>query len=56
MLKEVTCDCGWRCQGTEAEIIAQVQQHGREAHGVETTREQVLAIAKDAKKPASTGG
>jgi predicted small metal-binding protein len=47
MLKEVTCDCGWRCQGSDDEIIAQVQRHGLEAHGVETTPEQVMAIARE---------
>ena len=46
-MKEVTCMCGWRTRGTEEEVIAAVIAHGREAHGVETTREEVLAIATD---------
>jgi hypothetical protein len=44
MLMEVTCRCGWRCRGTEDEVIAQVQAHGRSAHDVETTADEVRAI------------
>jgi len=44
-MKEVTCMCGWQCRGTEEEVIAQVQAHGKEAHGVAATREEILAIA-----------
>jgi predicted small metal-binding protein len=47
-LKEVTCMCGWRCRGTEDEVVEQVIAHGREAHQLETTREEVLALAVDA--------
>jgi len=46
-MKEVTCLCGWQCRGTEDEVVEQVQAHGREAHGIESTREEVLAIAID---------
>ena len=46
-MKEVTCMCGWRIRGTEDEIVEQVIAHGREAHGIETTREEVLALATD---------
>jgi len=48
-MKEVTCMCGWRCRGTEDEIVAQVQQHGRETHGTEATRDEILALAVDAR-------
>jgi predicted small metal-binding protein len=44
MLMEVTCRCGWQCRGTEIEVIEQVQAHGRSAHGVETTPDQIKAI------------
>jgi predicted small metal-binding protein len=44
MLVEVTCRCGWRCRGTEDEVIAQVQEHGRTAHGLETSPDEVRAI------------
>jgi len=46
-MKEVTCLCGWQCRGTEDEVVEQVIAHGREAHGVESTREEILAIAVD---------
>jgi hypothetical protein len=44
MLVEVTCRCGWRCRGTEDEVIEQVRSHSRSAHGVETTPDEVRAI------------
>jgi predicted small metal-binding protein len=44
-VKEVTCLCGWQCRGTEEEVIAQVQAHGLEVHGVAATREEILALA-----------
>jgi predicted small metal-binding protein len=46
-MKEVTCLCGWRTRGSEDEVVAQVIAHGREAHGIESTREEVLALASD---------
>ena len=46
-LKEVTCMCGWRCRGAEDEVVHQVQAHGREAHGIEATVEEILALAID---------
>lgn len=39
--------CGWQCRGTEDEVVAQVQQHGREAYGTEATRDEILALAVD---------
>jgi predicted small metal-binding protein len=47
VLKEVTCMCGWQCRGTEEEVIAQVQAHGVEVHGVAATREEILELAVD---------
>jgi predicted small metal-binding protein len=44
-MKEVTCLCGWQCRGTEDEVVEQVITHGREVHGVESTRDEILAIA-----------
>ena len=52
-MKEVTCICGWQCRGTEDEVIVQVQAHGREAHGIDSTREEILALAVDL--PAAAG-
>lgn len=44
----VRCDCGFEARGTEARLIPIVQRHGREAHRMEVTREQVLAMARPA--------
>jgi predicted small metal-binding protein len=42
---QVTCACGWRTHGTRTEVVEAVQAHGRSAHGVELTAEQVMAQA-----------
>jgi predicted small metal-binding protein len=42
----VTCECGLEVSGSEDEVVAKVQEHGREAHNMDVTREQVLAMAK----------
>jgi predicted small metal-binding protein len=44
----VRCDCGFEARGTEAKLVPVVQRHGREAHRMEVTREEVLAMAKPA--------
>ncbi len=45
--KQVSCDCGKtiREQGDE-ELVNAVQKHAKEAHGMDLTREQVLAMAE----------
>lgn len=42
----VKCDCGYEARGSQDKLIPAVQQHGREAHNMEVTREQVLAMAQ----------
>ena len=42
----VRCECGFEVRGAEEELIVAVQKHGREAHNMEATREQVLAMAR----------
>ena len=44
----VTCECGLEVRGSTDDVVAQVQAHGREAHNMDVTREQVLAMAKPA--------
>ncbi len=48
MEKTVTCECGWSFTGPEDELILAVQQHGKDVHGLEVTREQALAQARPA--------
>jgi predicted small metal-binding protein len=45
MIKQIVCDCGWSFRGTEDELVAAAQAHGREAHDMVPTREQALAVA-----------
>jgi len=45
MLKQIVCDCGWSARGTDDELVAAAQEHGRVAHDLVPTREQVLAAA-----------
>lgn len=45
MLWQVTCQCAWRVRGTKEEIVPAVQEHGRRVHNLETTEEQVMALA-----------
>lgn len=55
-MKEVTCLCGWQCRGTDDEIVVQVQEHGRTVHGIESTRDEILAIAVAVPAPGDDGG
>ena len=46
MTKVITCPCGYVVRGKEEkEIVAKAKQHAKEAHGMELTREQILAMA-----------
>jgi predicted small metal-binding protein len=41
----IVCECGYVVEGgTEDELVAAAQTHAREAHQLELTREQVLAM------------
>src|SRR6266849_4477323 len=44
MLMEVTCRCGWTTRGTKAQVIANIQAHGRSEHQTEVTPAEVRAI------------
>src|SRR5829696_1928981 len=49
MAKIMQCDCGHVVRGeTDDELVANVQKHAREVHGMEITKEQVLAMAQQA--------
>jgi predicted small metal-binding protein len=45
MLKQIVCDCGWSTRGTDDELVAAAQEHGRLAHDLVPSREQILAVA-----------
>lgn len=42
----VTCECGWRAQDTEPELVAAVQAHGESTHGILLSRGEILVIAR----------
>jgi predicted small metal-binding protein len=42
----VKCECGFEVRGPAAELVQLVQKHGREAHNMDATAEQVLAMAR----------
>jgi predicted small metal-binding protein len=42
----LTCACGWEISGTEEEVVVAAQDHGLRVHNMETSREEVLALAK----------
>ena len=40
------CDCGFEARGAdEDELVAQVQRHAREAHGMALSHEEALLLA-----------
>ena len=45
--KIVTCACGYEARGCDDEIVRIMQRHGREAHNMDATAEQILAMARD---------
>jgi len=40
------CDCGWSAQAPQPELIRRIQEHAREAHGLEITKKQALDQAR----------
>lgn len=45
MAKIINCDCGFVARGdSDDELVAGAQQHAKEVHGMELTREQVLSL------------
>jgi predicted small metal-binding protein len=49
MAKVLNCDCGFVIRGeTDDEFVANALAHAREAHNLELTAEQVLAMAETA--------
>lgn len=46
MTKLINCDCGYVVRGdSDDELVANGQAHARDSHGMDITREQVLALA-----------
>jgi predicted small metal-binding protein len=41
----VRCDCGWQARGSEDTVVEAATEHGRQAHNMTASREQILAMA-----------
>jgi predicted small metal-binding protein len=50
----VRCVCGWEATGTEDELVAATQEHGRRIHNMVATREEVLAMVVPGRAEAPT--
>lgn len=49
MEKQIQCPCGYVIQAeTEDQLVADAQQHAKESHDMELSREQALAMARPA--------
>lgn len=47
MAKIYRCECGVVIRGKDDDdLVAQSQRHARDVHGLDVTREQVLAMAR----------
>ena len=47
--KKVSCDCGTTIRGdTDDQLVTRVQQHARDTHGMDLSREQILSMAEPA--------
>jgi len=44
VLMEVTCRCGWVTRGSKSEVVENVREHGRSAHRLQVTPDEVRAI------------
>jgi len=43
----VTCACGFTARGGEDDVVAETQEHGRQVHNMDVSRQQVLEMASD---------
>jgi predicted small metal-binding protein len=49
MEKVINCPCGYIVKGaTDDELVARAQQHAKQVHQMDLSREQALAMAKPA--------
>ena len=40
------CDCGWSAQARQEDLIRAIQDHARQAHGLEITKKEALDQAR----------
>ncbi len=47
--KAVNCPCGWSVTtDSDDELVTKVQEHAKQVHNQEATREEILAMARPA--------
>ena len=47
MVKAIACPCGYVIRAADDEtLVARAQDHARQAHAMELTKEQALAMAR----------
>ncbi len=47
MAKSIKCPCGWSVSAdNDDELVRQVQQHAKEVHKLNPSRDEVLAMAQ----------
>ncbi len=47
--KTISCPCGWSITTeSDDELVTKVQEHAKQVHNQESTREQILAMARPA--------
>ena len=51
----VRCACGWETSGPEDTVVESTQEHGRRAHNMLATREQILAMAIESEEGPASG-
>ena len=52
VMKTVRCDCGFVVRsGDDDKLVAELQQHAHDDHGMNLSREQVLAMAQPEPDP-----
>jgi len=57
VMKTVRCDCGFIVRsGDDDKLVAELQQHARDDHGMSLSREQVLAMAQPEPDPQPPHG
>ena len=42
---KIACACGWETTGTESEVVAATQEHGRSLHNMDLDHSQAMAMA-----------
>jgi predicted small metal-binding protein len=42
----ISCDCGFTSEGDPDTVVAETQEHGREVHNMDMSREQIMEMSQ----------